>query len=188
MFLDRDGVINRRLPGDYVKTWEEFEFLPGVLESIAILSRIFDLIIVVTNQQGIGKGLMTEADLDAIHEKMIGRIRQADGRIDAVFHCPDLAGKEPDCRKPSPYMAFQAKKKFTQLKFSHSVMVGDTLADMQFGAGLGMTTVLIETEMEEGIGEEPGLKIDYRFPSLKAFAVEVSSSDRNHLTPQKPPR
>ena len=67
LFLDRDGVINRRLPGAYVQHWDQFEFLPGVLPALSILANYFAHLIIVTNQQGIGKGLMTESDLQKIH-------------------------------------------------------------------------------------------------------------------------
>ena len=85
LFLDRDGVINKKLENDYVKSWDEFEFLPGVLKSIQHFSQIFGKIVVVTNQQGIGKGLYTHEDLQNIHHKMIMEITNAGGRIDKVY-------------------------------------------------------------------------------------------------------
>lgn len=175
LFLDRDGVINRRLPGAYVKNWSQFEFLEGVLEALNLLAPLFDPIIIVTNQQGIGKGLMTEAELEQVHQRMLEEITKAGGRIDAIFHCGDLASQPDNCRKPNPDMAFQAKKKFTQLIFSDSIIVGDSLSDMEFGANLGMKTVLIETKLEElkkvAAAEGEGLRVDYRFGSLLDFAV-----------------
>ena len=174
LFLDRDGVINRRLPGAYIKNWDQFEFLDGVLEALAILAPLFHPIVVVTNQQGIGKGLMTAADLENVHQKMLVEVTNAGGRIDAVYYCGDLVSQQPNCRKPQPYMAHQAKKKFTQLKFSDSIMIGDSLSDLEFGARLGMTTVLIETKLEElekiAKAEKEGLRIDYRFQGLLEFA------------------
>ena len=71
LFLDRDGVINTRLVDDYVKCWEDFEFLPGVLEAIKCFNKLFSTIVVVTNQQGIGKGLMKVETLNNIHKKMM---------------------------------------------------------------------------------------------------------------------
>ena len=88
LFLDRDGVINKRVEGDYIKKWEEFEFLPGVLEALHIFSGVFDKIFVVTNQQGIGKGLMTEIDLEHIHDEMIQEIKINGGRINKIYHSP----------------------------------------------------------------------------------------------------
>ncbi len=145
LFLDRDGVINVRPPGDYVRRWEDFHFLPGVLEAMPRLAARFSRIIVVTNQQGIGKGVMTEADLADIHQRMIAAIEEAGGRIDAVFHSPDLRSKPDHSRKPRPTLALRARAQFPEIEFSQSIMVGDTLSDMQFGYRLGMKTVLIST-------------------------------------------
>lgn len=88
LFLDRDGVINRRLVNDYVKSWTEFKFEAGTLEAVAKFSTVFGHIFVVTNQQGIAKGLMTEADLYAIHNQMIIEVEKAGGRIDQVYFVP----------------------------------------------------------------------------------------------------
>ncbi len=132
LFLDRDGLINKRLPDDYVKKWDDFTFLPGVLKAIALLSRIFKRIIIVTNQQGIGKGIMTETDLRHIHEQMQKTIRNHDGRIDAIFFCPDLATKKPNCRKPGKALAVKAKEQFPEISFSKSIMAGDMESDVAF--------------------------------------------------------
>lgn len=174
LFLDRDGVINQRLPGAYVRRWEEFIFLPGVLLAIVLLKGYFDRIIVVTNQQGIGKGLMTNDDLHAVHRKMCREIEQAGGRIDAIYYCPDLKTRADNCRKPAPAMALQAQRDAPDIDFTRSVMVGDAASDMVFGRQLGMQTVLIETNGEEIIklAGEPEW-VDQRFPSLWAFAKKV---------------
>jgi D-glycero-D-manno-heptose 1,7-bisphosphate phosphatase len=164
LFLDRDGVINRRLPGDYVKTWPQFEFLPGVLTAIAGFSTLFKRIIVVTNQQGIGKGLMNEVQLAGIHGRLKETVEAAGGRIDAVYFCPHLAADNCTCRKPNPGMALQAQADFPEIDFSRSVMAGDTASDIQFGLNLGMITVCI--------GEEDTAPTTphYRFNSLADMA------------------
>ena len=87
LFLDRDGVINRLRPKDYVKTWEEFEFISGSVEALRILASRFRYILVVTNQRGVGRGVMTEQDLQTIHDKMLQEIRQGGGRIDRIYVC-----------------------------------------------------------------------------------------------------
>ncbi len=148
LFLDRDGVINRRLPGDYVKDLTEFTFLDGVLSALAVFSRLFGRIIVVTNQQGIGKGVMTEAQLTEVHRYMLRAIRDSGGRVDAVYHCPALESDRHPWRKPQPGMARQAQADFPGIDFSRSLMVGDSLSDMEFGAALGMVNVLVETKEE----------------------------------------
>lgn len=143
LFLDRDGVINERIPNDYVRTPDQFNFIEGSPKAIARLSNIFGITVVVTNQQGIGKGLMTETDLSTIHTKMVEKIESEKGTIHKIYHCPHLAKNHPDCRKPNSGMAFQAKKDFPQINFKQSFMVGDSISDMEFGHRLGMTTVYI---------------------------------------------
>lgn len=177
LFLDRDGVINRRLPGGYVCKWEEFHWLPGVLEAIAGLTQNAGRAFVVTNQQGIGKGLMTEKNLEQIHARMRKEITAAGGRIDAVYYCPDLSSAVPNCRKPQPAMALRARDEFPEVDFQRSVMVGDSLSDMQFGQALGMFNVLIATKAEEmefiRKAQDRGLKIDAQFYSLYNFYASV---------------
>ena len=93
IFLDRDGTINRKRPeGDYVKTWEEFEFLPGALAGLRGMAENGARMICVTNQRGIARGRMTEAALEEIHRRMLEAVREAGGRIDAVYYCPHEAG------------------------------------------------------------------------------------------------
>ena len=151
LFLDRDGVINRRLVGDYVKTISEFEFLPGVKEAIAKFSGLFGTIIVVTNQQGISKGFYSHEDLAAIHAYMKSEIEQAGGRIDAIYYAPQLASENSPMRKPGTGMALQAQKDFPQIDFTKSIMVGDSGSDMEFAYNAGMKAVFTgENKPKEG--------------------------------------
>jgi histidinol-phosphate phosphatase family domain/HAD-superfamily hydrolase, subfamily IIIA len=149
LFLDRDGVINQRIPSDYVKSWEDFHFCKGSLESIVHLSSHFGRIIVVTNQQGIGKGLMEVSALEDIHQRLKQEITQQGGRLDAIYYCPDLANTNSTCRKPKPGMAWQAKSEFPGIDFHRSLMVGDSISDMAFAKQLEMKTVFIEGKLEE---------------------------------------
>jgi histidinol-phosphate phosphatase family protein len=150
LFLDRDGVINQRIIDDYVKTTEEFVFLEEVPNSIVHFSKIFGRIVVVTNQQGIGKGLMTESNLSAVHTYMIQEIEKLGGRIDAVYFAPQLAKENSAMRKPGSGMALKAKSEFPEIDFSKSVMVGDSDSDIEFGKRLGMKTVKISpTKMDD---------------------------------------
>jgi histidinol-phosphate phosphatase family protein len=137
LFLDRDGVINKLRLNDYVKNWDEFEFLPGILETLCLLSKRFKRIIVVTNQRGIGKGLMTENMLQDIHKKMIAAIENAGGRIDRIYYCTAISENDPD-RKPNTGMALQAKRDFPDIDFSKSIMVGDSESDEIFAQRAGM--------------------------------------------------
>ncbi len=170
LFLDRDGVINQRIVGDYVKSPEEFQFIDGVPEAISILNGLFRYVIVVTNQQGVGKGKMTGNDVEAVHHFMENRIKQAGGILHRVYFCPRLEAENPACRKPRPGMALQAQKEFAGIKFKKSIMVGDTRNDMLFGKRLGMLTVLIASTAEAR--KYPEL-IDFRFDSLPEFAAHL---------------
>ena len=168
LFLDRDGVLNTRLPGAYVTSWQDFEFLPGVLASLATLTKRFVRIVVVTNQQGVGKGLFTEADLKEIHLLMQDHIEAAGGRIDRVYSCTELASLDPKCRKPNSGMAMEAKRDFPEIDFSKCIIVGDSISDIEFGQRLGMKTVLVETKEEE-IAQSRHIQVDFRCKSLEEF-------------------
>lgn len=145
LFLDRDGVINERKMGGYIESVEEFKFLPKVVSTIAELSRHFQHVFVVTNQQGIGKGLMTECNLLDIHDYMVETIENAGGSITRCYFAPELKSANSEMRKPNPGMALQAQKDFPTVDFSKSIMVGDTDSDILFGTNLGMKTVRIKT-------------------------------------------
>lgn len=169
LFLDRDGVVNLRIPGDYVRTPEMFEPTEGLSEALRLLARQFGRIVVVTNQAGIGKGLMTEADLEVVHQKMFGIAEAAGGRIDRAYHCPHTKDAGCLCRKPATGMAWLALADFPEIDFTNAWLVGDSASDMQFAQALGMRSVLIEGKMEEA-EELAKMKIDFRFGSLLEFA------------------
>ncbi len=143
LFLDRDGVINERIVGGYVTDTEQFRLLPGVVEAMAVFACRFSHIIIVTNQQGIGKGLMTFSQLSAIHAMMNDEIAAHGGRVDAIFVCPQLASDADNYRKPDPRMAYMAQQRFSDIDFSKSIMVGDGKIDVEFGRNAGMNTVFI---------------------------------------------
>ncbi len=170
LFLDRDGVINKKLPGDYVKKWEEFEFLDGVPEAIKRFSEIFGKLFIVTNQQGIGKGIMTDRDLNILHNQMMDEIRYSEGRINKIYYSPYRDAEKSVFRKPNPGMARKAKIDFPDIEFNKSIMVGDSVSDLQFGKNAGMFTVFISTD-ENQIAENKPL-IDFVFPDLKSLAQE----------------
>lgn len=170
LFLDRDGVINRRIVGDYVKKWEEFKFTEGALDAIKICNSIFNKIVVVTNQQGIAKGFYTTNDLNTIHDGMLNEIKATGGRIDKVYFCPELDATNAPCRKPNTGMGLAAKNDFPEIDFSKSIMVGDSLSDLEFGKKLGMKTIFISNE----ITDVP-TNADFIFYSLKDFALALSN-------------
>jgi histidinol-phosphate phosphatase family protein len=145
LFLDRDGVINQRKMGGYITSKSEFAFEEGVLDAIAFFDKVFQHIFVVTNQQGIGKGIMTEADLLDIHRFMVEKIDENGGRITQCYFAPELKNAENSTRKPSSAMALRAKSEFQTIDFEKSIMVGDTDTDILFGKSLQMKTVRIQT-------------------------------------------
>ncbi len=164
LFLDRDGVINHRFIDDYVRTPDDFHFLNKVPEAIRFLNKIFGRILVVTNQQGIGKGLMDENDLALVNKRMLEGIRAAGGHIDRIYHCAGLKQQWPLCRKPQIGMALQAREDFPDIDLKKSVIAGDSKTDLQFGKRVGMKTVFIGEVNPEIL---PGSKlVDYQFPSL----------------------
>jgi len=158
LFLDRDGVINQRNFEGYIERVTDFIFMDGVLESLKYFTTIFQRIIVVTNQQGVGKGLMTSGQLSLIHEHMLNKVQAFNGRIDAVFAATSLKKSDLKERKPHPFMALQAKNKFPEIDFHKSIMVGDTDSDIQFGKNLGMKTVLIRSK--EVISSSPDVVLE----------------------------
>lgn len=165
LFLDRDGVINLHFPKDYVKDWSEFYFLEGALEHIARLSQVFGKVIVVTNQQGVAKGLMTEETLLSIHRNMMSEIEAAGGRIDSIYAATSLAHDDPDgLRKPKIGMAMQAQLDFPEIDFAKAIIVGDSITDMQFGRNAGMFTILVSDRESSDAVES--LLVDYKLTGL----------------------
>lgn len=175
LFLDRDGVINHRLPGAYVKHPDEFQFLPGAVEAIKGFGDLFAQIVVVTNQQGIGKKLMTHEDLAIVHQSMLNTIEEKGGRVDKIYYCPYLAKDNPRCRKPQIGMGEEAQKDFPAIDFAKSLMVGDSYSDIIFGKNLGMKTALVTTNAEEVAKvKEDKLALDFIVDSLDQLYQELT--------------
>lgn len=167
IFIDRDGVVNPEKKEDYIRNKDEFSFYNGVKEAFQQFSNKFGKIIIISNQRGVGRGLMTENDLREIHYYMTGEIENAGGRIDKIYYCTSTDNKHPD-RKPNPGMAFHAKRNFPEIDFSKSVMIGNKLSDMLFGRNAGMYTVFAATTNPDVPFPHPD--IDLRFDSLADFA------------------
>jgi D-glycero-D-manno-heptose 1,7-bisphosphate phosphatase len=167
LFLDRDGVLNVRPVGRYVSRTEEFIFEKGVLEALRILRPLFRRIVVVTNQAGIGKGLMTAADLALIHHHLQAEATAHGCPIDGFFYCPDPSGTDSPCRKPHTGMGWAAKAQFPEIDFQQSWMVGDSASDIEFGERLDMKTALVTGKIGE---ENDHLRPTLRVSSLLEFA------------------
>ena len=182
LFLDRDGVINRRIVDEYVRKLEEFEFLPGVLDALKILSNVFPRIIIVSNQQGVGKGFMTDQQVINLHEMMIKIINDAGGRIDKVYYCSAIQESNSFHRKPNIGMALSARKDFPGINFKKSIMVGDSLSDMIFGKSVKMKTVFLSDEVSSIIKQYK--LIDFLYPDLISFANDLTNQQINKSTNQ----
>jgi len=150
VFLDRDGVINRKLPGDgYVTTWKEFRVLPGVVEAIARLNCASFYVIVVTNQRCIAKGLLTTAELEKIHWRMSDFLGRHGATIDAVYYCPHEMEPLCSCRKPAPGMLLKAAREYA-IDLPASWIIGDSDADIEAGRKAGCKTARLSTGEEAG--------------------------------------
>ena len=170
LFLDRDGVINHQNMDGYILTWDEFVFYDGVLEAMVIFKNQFQHTFIVTNQRGVGKGHMSVNDLNNIHNQMQRSIEIAGGSIKQVYFCPDVDSSSPG-RKPNAGMALQAQQEFPAIDFAKSIMVGNSMSDMEFGRNIGAITVfLTTTNLTITDADE---RIDFSFPSLIDFAEAI---------------
>jgi len=143
IILDRDGVLNRRPPrAAYVRHAEDFEWLPGAKESLRLLHEAGYRVIVVSNQAGVARGMMTDADVVAIHERMKAEAAEGGGRIDAVYYCPHAWDADCLCRKPRPGMLFQAQRDF-HLDLTRTVFIGDDPRDAEAAAAAECRSVLV---------------------------------------------
>jgi D-glycero-alpha-D-manno-heptose 1-phosphate guanylyltransferase len=170
LFLDRDGVINIDKEGSYIFNAGEFIFMDGAPALFKSLANRFGKIIVITNQRGVGRGLMTEQALTDIHTKMKNEIVAAGGRIDAVYYSTAIDNKDPR-RKPNPGMALQAATELPGIDLSKAIMVGNNLSDMRFGRNAGIYTVFVKTTRPNQ--ELPHPDIDIAFDLLKDFAEAI---------------
>lgn len=147
IYLDRDGVINEKAkPHDYIKTWDEFTFLPGVFEALQLFAEQHYKIVIITNQRGIARGMMTKQDVEQIHEKMCQEIRKHNGNIDGIYICPHDYG-ECDCRKPQIGLFLQAEQTFLPNK-EQSWMIGDSPTDIEAGKKYQVHTIYLGTKKD----------------------------------------
>lgn len=185
VFIDRDGVINRKSPhgDDYVKSWAEFEFLPGVKEALCKLTSHGMRLIIVTNQRGVARGMLTEAELGEIHRCMLAELNRDGIHIDGIYYCPHEEG-QCACRKPRTELFLRAQGDFPDIDFPRAAVIGDSLADMEAGTRLGCWTILVsEGGRHDAIvaqAKRMGIVVDRVVPSLFEAAV-------GHLIPRAKP-
>ncbi|MEW5868440.1 MAG: D-glycero-beta-D-manno-heptose 1,7-bisphosphate 7-phosphatase [Chloroflexota bacterium] len=156
VFLDRDGVLNYN-PEFYVKSWDEFRFLPGVLEALSALAACPWPIVVITNQSVVGRGIISAQALDEIHARMQQAIAAAGGRLDGVYVCTHHPAQACTCRKPAPGLLLQAAAELN-LDLSASVFIGDSPGDVQAALAAGVLPVLVRQNQEKPLAlEAPGM-------------------------------
>jgi D-glycero-D-manno-heptose 1,7-bisphosphate phosphatase len=148
VFLDRDGVLNRKMAeGAYVSDWSQFHWLLGADDAVARLNRAGMTVIVVSNQRGVALGRVSAVQLELIHSNMQSHLARQGARLDAIYYCPHDYG-ECRCRKPETGLFEQAWQRFPQANAQNSVVIGDSLSDIEAGRRLGMKTIFIEGEAD----------------------------------------
>jgi histidinol-phosphate phosphatase family protein len=155
IFLDRDGVIIQNRDNDYCKTWDEVVFIPRAFDSLKRIAGWDCVVVVVTNQAAVGKGILTLETATELNERILSEVRSRGGRIDKAYLCPHRKEDYCDCRKPKPGMLMQAAREFN-IDLSRSVMIGDALTDMQAARNAGVRGILVRT----GRGKRDLAKLD----------------------------
>lgn len=141
IFLDRDGVINKYRQ-DYVKAWDEFVLLPGVLEALGLLADSEFLVIVITNQSAINRGLVSNTIVEDINWRMVNQVKKSGARIDGVYYCPHIPSEGCDCRKPLPGLLLRAAREM-HIDLERSYCVGDKMTDVAAGKAAGCRSILV---------------------------------------------
>lgn len=167
VFLDRDGVTNRKLPeGQFVRSWRDFEFLHGAESAIAALNQSGRHIIVISNQRGIALGLYTRADVETLHMKLQERMAEHDAHIDAFYYCPHDRN-QCDCRKPKTGLFEEVFRDFPDASARNSIVIGDSISDIQAARTLGLPAIFIQGDPKT---QKPGAE------KAAALADAVASS------------
>ncbi len=183
VFVDRDGVLNKRVVKGYVKKVSEFEWCPLALASLHLLNQFMCKIFIVTNQAGVGKGIMTLLDLHHIHEKLLQDVNQAGAKIEHIYFCTHTKEENCNCRKPNAGLFIKAAKEY-HLDLTKSILIGDSLTDIQAGKKVGCKTILVESCTKGMVNEleEKHLSIepDWFEPNIWGAAVRVIRVIQNH--------
>ena len=179
-FLDRDGVINRKAPGDgYVTCWEEMDLLPRVAEAVSLLNKAQFKVIVVSNQRCVAKGLVTTAEVDAIHRRLCTELAAVGAIIDGVYYCPHEIQPPCDCRKPEPGMLLSAARHH-QLDLAASWMIGDSEVDVAAGRRAGCKTARLTRIDKRGNGGADVIASSLIDAVPKILSFSCSSCDKKN--------
>ncbi len=173
IFLDRDGVINIDSP-DYIKCEDEFHFIQGSAEAIAIMTRAGFDIIIITNQSAIGRNMITSGVLDTIFNKMKHGVKQAGGTIKDIFYCPHTPDSSCTCRKPAPGLIFQAVEKYG-IDLARSCMVGDSAKDILCARNAGCALSLL---VRTGNGEKALIELEQMAALPDMTAVNLMEASK----------
>lgn len=174
LFLDRDGVINRRIVGDYVRDRSQFEWLPGAVRAVKELRVWAPYLVIVTNQQGVSKGLMRSEDVASTHRYLQeGLTAQGGGTVDSYCVCPHLASAGCACRKPQPGLVMQWLEQHSDSEPRLSIVVGDSTSDLELARNVAAITGGCGSVY---IGDEAADNADVSFPSLWEFARAVGQA------------
>jgi D-glycero-D-manno-heptose 1,7-bisphosphate phosphatase len=181
ILLDRDGVINRKIQNGYVASWRDFRFLPGALEALRLLTEGGYRPIVVSNQAGVGKGLMTPSALNLITARFTRKAQAAGGRIHKVYYCTHRKEARCPCRKPRPGLLLKARQE-NSFEFSETWLVGDSLSDLLAARSVGCPMILVN-------GNPPSLVKEWAFHPLATVPDLRSAADfiLHHELPTLPP-
>jgi len=166
VFLDRDGVINRDRP-EFVKSWAEFEFLPGVIEALARLTEAGARIIVFSNQSCVGRGICSIETVNRINQSMSDELAKAGAHLSGVYICPHAPEDGCDCRKPKPGLLLQAAAEL-ELDLEGAVIIGDDLRDLQAGRAAGLKAILVRTGKGAAVEADPAARPDLVADDLRA--------------------
>jgi len=175
LFLDRDGVINKRIVDAYVTKPEEFLFLPKVKEAIKIFNSYFDYIFIITNQQGINKGLFSHKELKKVHDYMLEEIAQSGGKIDKIYYCADLNSTNSHFRKPEAGMAEKAFLDYPDIDLNKTIMIGDFITDLKFAKNVGIESVYLSNF--ETIPKEVYLYTNQVYSNLYEYALSLKQKN-----------
>jgi D-glycero-D-manno-heptose 1,7-bisphosphate phosphatase len=172
VFLDRDGVINEKIPGGYVTDWNSFRFVPGITGALRALSSIGLPIIVVSNQAGVGKGMPSRRVLGQITRRFVEALRKEGARVDAVYYCPHAPESGCNCRKPRPGLLEQAAEDWG-VALTRSVLVGDSQSDLKAADAVGCRAVIFTRDSDKANGSPFALRVVRNASDLSGIVISL---------------
>lgn len=170
ILVDRDGVVNERIFGSYIAQWSEFRFIVGMIAALASLSELGVPMIVVSNQAGVGKGIVSEDSLEEITRNFVSEVTSHGARIDAVYYCPHRPHEGCSCRKPAPGLLGQAARDFN-LDLKRSIFIGDTESDLRAADAVGCAFIQLSPDGQTEPISSDDRRINLQTPATLPAAV-----------------